>query len=85
MFSIELNLLPVLKQKKIKIRRKYMPIFDYECPDCHEVFEKIYITMDEAKDSDVTECPECGCKEAKKLPSLFGKHVSWTMWNNLSN
>jgi len=37
-------------------------IYDYECPECEEIFEDL------GKSSElITECKFCDCKEAKRL------------------
>ena len=60
-----------------------MPIYDYKCDKCGEEFEKVFFDFKE--DSETAECPKCKNPKAKKIPSVFGKHISWTTWNNLSN
>jgi len=46
-----------------------MPIYEYRCQECGEKFEKLIRSS-----TDQTElcCPGCGCKQAEKVPSLFG-------------
>ncbi len=44
-----------------------MPIYEFRCELCGEVFEKI-MKMEE----DFPPCPRCGEKRVFKLPSLFG-------------
>ena len=45
-----------------------MPIYEYRCQDCCEKFDKLV-----RRSTDQTEltCPNCGGKQATKLPSLF--------------
>jgi len=44
-----------------------MPIFEYTCNACSEIFALLKWATDE-KD---TACPKCGSKDVKKLPSSF--------------
>ena len=37
-----------------------MPLFDFKCESCDEVFETI------AKRDEIPECPKCGNKETQK-------------------
>ena len=46
-----------------------MPIYEYECQKCSEVYEMLRSIS--AEDTDIV-CPECGAKKkAKKLISSF--------------
>ncbi len=45
-----------------------MPIFEFRCKDCGEVFERL--CLDAAEETDV-ECPRCGSKDVKKEFSAF--------------
>jgi hypothetical protein len=74
-----------------------MPIFDWECQICGHVWEE-RVKMDEepshcpkdvanAEDGDEQNLKHAawsGEKQIKKLPSLFGKHVSWSKWRALN-
>ncbi len=44
-----------------------MPIFRYHCPECNADFELLLSRFDSP-----AECPECGCSELEKQPSLIG-------------
>jgi len=44
-----------------------MPLFEYECKECGEKFEKLIFSSDSEK----VKCPNCGSEETKKLLSLF--------------
>ncbi len=43
-----------------------MPIYEYECKDCHTTFEKLMLSCD---DDENMECPECRCGDVGKLMS----------------
>jgi putative FmdB family regulatory protein len=45
-----------------------MPIYEYECTDCGEQFEKL-VRMS-TKESEV-ECPDCGAHHSKRMVSLM--------------
>lgn len=47
-----------------------MPIFDYECESCDEIFSDVLIRNDKDKETWET-CPECG-GVLHKLPSRVG-------------
>jgi putative FmdB family regulatory protein len=42
-----------------------MPLYEYECDDCHHRFERIQ----KFSDPPVDVCPNCGKHSVKKLPS----------------
>ena len=42
-----------------------MPLYEYECQACHHRFEQIQRFSDPL----VRQCPKCGRKKVKKLPS----------------
>jgi putative FmdB family regulatory protein len=44
-----------------------MPIFEYSCPDCGYIFEKLVLTREEKR----LECPKCGSKEVERIFSSF--------------
>jgi putative FmdB family regulatory protein len=46
-----------------------MPIYEYRCQDCGEKFEKLVRSSTDPAD---LICPNCGSKQAEKVPSLFG-------------
>ncbi len=52
-----------------------MPIYEYQCQECEQVFEEIASAKD--KDNART-CPACGSKTARRLMSTFaiGKPAS---------
>jgi len=48
-----------------------MPIFDFECQSCHNIFDDIIFTGDP-----LPSCPQCQESEAiKKLPSLVATGI----------
>lgn len=50
-----------------------MPVFDYKCNNCGEVFEELVFSSS-APDSDI-KCPACGKNQAARLmsaPSIGG-------------
>lgn len=44
-----------------------MPIYEFRCEMCGEVFESL-----QRIDEDYPPCPKCGSLEVMKLPSIFG-------------
>ena len=46
-----------------------MPIYEYDCLDCGERYEKLIRTM---KAKVIVNCPICGSQHARKAISLFG-------------
>jgi putative FmdB family regulatory protein len=44
-----------------------MPVYEYRCPDCTHLFEKLVSFSDAARD---VSCPTCGA-QASKLLSTF--------------
>ena len=44
-----------------------MPVYEYRCPDCTNLFEKLVSFSDAARD---VNCPTCGA-QASKLLSTF--------------
>ena len=46
-----------------------MPVYEYQCTECGEAFEKL-VKLDEE-----VECPECGGEVVKQI-STFGFRVS---------
>lgn len=53
-----------------------MPIFDYQCNECDHTFEAIQ----KISDAVLTECPECGKAQLKKMvsaPSFRLKGGGW--------
>ena len=49
-----------------------MPIFEYRCSDCNEVFEELVLGRREAR----VECPQCGQTHVKQLVSRFAAQTS---------
>jgi len=43
-----------------------MPIYEYQCQDCHECFEKLSLSAEEQTQWD---CPKCGSARTEKLMS----------------
>jgi putative FmdB family regulatory protein len=44
-----------------------MPIFEYACPNCGHVFEKLVLT----RRQEPPECPQCGGKQVEQKFSIF--------------
>ena len=44
-----------------------MPIFEYTCNACNEMFALLQWTTE----AEETPCPKCGSKDVKKVPSAF--------------
>jgi len=44
-----------------------MPIFEYACPNCGHVFEKLVLT----RRQEPPECPQCGWKRVEQKFSTF--------------
>ena len=44
-----------------------MPIFEYRCSNCIEVFEELRLSRNDHS----VECPHCGGRKAKQLFSVF--------------
>jgi len=49
-----------------------MPIFEYRCSSCSEVFEQLVLSR---KDKRVA-CPSCGTSQVKQLLSRFAAQTS---------
>jgi len=49
-----------------------MPIYEYKCDKCKNVFEVLFMSMAEAGK---VVCPSCKSKKAHKLMSIFGGKV----------
>jgi putative FmdB family regulatory protein len=47
-----------------------MPIYEYQCDECEEKFEKLVRSGNGAATD--TSCPKCGSKKIHKALSLFG-------------
>ncbi len=45
-----------------------MPIYEYECPECKERFEKL---VRSAASQPETTCPACGAEGARRMVSAF--------------
>ncbi|HLH17651.1 MAG TPA: zinc ribbon domain-containing protein [Bryobacteraceae bacterium] len=50
-----------------------MPIYEYQCQDCGNRFEKLVRRTAEA---DALECPSCGQKHLKQELSVFAAHAN---------
>jgi putative FmdB family regulatory protein len=50
-----------------------MPIYEYQCQECGEEFEKLVRSISSVHE---VECPRCGGKKVKKAFSLFGTQSS---------
>ncbi len=44
-----------------------MPIFEYRCSECREIFEHLRLSRTDT----AVECPHCGAKRAEQLFSVF--------------
>jgi len=44
-----------------------MPIFEYACPNCGHLFEKLVLT----RQQEPPECPQCGWKRVEQKFSTF--------------
>ena len=45
-----------------------MPIYEYQCEDCDERFEKLVRMSTRPED---VECPQCGARHAQRVVSLM--------------
>jgi putative FmdB family regulatory protein len=45
-----------------------MPLYDYECGQCHTIFE-VRASFEEKEAGLEPECPECQCKDVKQVIS----------------
>ena len=50
-----------------------MPIYEYQCPVCHQEFQKLILKSEEEK---LLSCPNCGYKKIKRLISRVAYHQS---------
>ncbi len=50
-----------------------MPIYEFECPACHEDFDELVRNAAAVKD---VVCPSCGSRKVKKKLSTFASKVS---------
>jgi putative FmdB family regulatory protein len=50
-----------------------MPIYEYQCLECGEKFEKLVRSISA---SVAIECPKCGGRKVEKLLSAFGVQTS---------
>lgn len=53
-----------------------MPIYEYRCQSCGHEFE----TMQKMSEARLTDCPECGKAELKKLVSAVGFKLKGSGW-----
>ena len=53
-----------------------MPIYDYECKNCGHVFD----VLQKMSDDPLTECPECGKPDLRKLLSAPNFHLKGGGW-----
>jgi putative FmdB family regulatory protein len=58
--------------QQLKWEAKPMPIYEYRCEACGNVFEKLVRNSQETPDA----CPGCGSESFKKLFSSFSPSVS---------
>lgn len=52
-----------------------MPIYEYQCPECDEQFEKLV-----RLNGPTPECPACGAKDVQKQVSLSGFILKGSGW-----
>ncbi len=45
-----------------------MPIFEYQCEECQEIFESLQLSRSTEED---TECPRCGSEATERIVSTF--------------
>lgn len=45
-----------------------MPIFEYQCKECQEIFESLQLSRNTEED---TECPSCGSETTERVVSTF--------------
>ncbi len=50
-----------------------MPIYEYQCQNCGNRFEKL---VRRSADADALECPSCGQKHLKQELSVFAAHAN---------
>lgn len=50
-----------------------MPIYEFDCHDCHKSFEELVFSA--SRIDDVT-CPKCGGKQVKKKMSTFASKIA---------
>ena len=50
-----------------------MPIYEFECPSCHDAFEELVRNPEAVKD---VVCPTCGSRKVKKKLSTCSAKVS---------
>ena len=53
-----------------------MPIYEYQCKDCGHELEK----LQKIADDPLTNCPECGKAELKKLIATAGFRLKGSGW-----
>jgi len=51
-----------------------MPIYEFECSKCKDVFEVLFRSSDKM----IASCPECKSKKTKRLMSVFGGKIGTT-------
>jgi putative FmdB family regulatory protein len=54
--------------KAAKRRTKTMPIYEFKCKKCKNIFEELIFSSADEKN---TTCPKCGSKKNEKLMSVF--------------
>lgn len=50
-----------------------MPLFEFECPSCHNEFEELVFSFNGTGD---VSCPVCGNSDVKKKISTFASKVA---------
>ncbi|HUA14636.1 MAG TPA: zinc ribbon domain-containing protein [Verrucomicrobiae bacterium] len=55
--------------RRISCGRRFMPVYDYVCLDCHQPFERV-LTLSE-HDQEMPKCPHCGSKNVEQEAAAF--------------
>jgi putative FmdB family regulatory protein len=64
----------VYNQSSKQLLRRFMPLYDFECPRCQHRFEA-FLKMQDSPDTLV--CPQCGADKPQKLVTPFQTN-SWS-------
>jgi putative FmdB family regulatory protein len=54
----------------ILLTRTHMPLLEYRCSHCAQVFERL---VPRTAGADTADCPSCGSNSAQRLLSLFAQ------------
>lgn len=52
-----------------------MPIYEYRCAQCGEVFQRLFRSLQEVQGAEV-QCPACGAADVQRLFSAPAVHVA---------